>query len=75
MHVLIRGGVLGPWFVVSSAMTDEDVDKTVDVVAQACAVYRTVLDGDDPGPWLGRRSIKRCSVATCDVTVSLAPGI
>ena len=33
IRVLIRGGVLAPPFVVNSAMTDEDFDKTVGVVA------------------------------------------
>ena len=58
MRVLIRGGVLGPSFVVNRAMTDEDFDKTVAVVSRACVVYRNALGGDDPGPWLGGSSIK-----------------
>jgi glutamate-1-semialdehyde 2,1-aminomutase len=58
MRELIRGGVLGPSFVVSSAITDEDIDKTVHAVAQACVVYRKALDAGDPTPWLGGRSIK-----------------
>jgi glutamate-1-semialdehyde 2,1-aminomutase len=58
MRELIGGGVLGPSFVVSSAITDEDIDKTVHAVAQACLVYRKALDAGDPTPWLGGRSIK-----------------
>jgi glutamate-1-semialdehyde 2,1-aminomutase len=58
MRELIRGGVLGPSFVVSSALTDDDIDKTVHAVAQACVVYRKALDAGDPTPWLGGRSIK-----------------
>ncbi|EFL13221.1 LOW QUALITY PROTEIN: glutamate-1-semialdehyde-2,1-aminomutase, partial [Streptomyces sp. C] len=55
---LLAGGVLAPSFVVSSALSDADIDHTVDVVAQACAVYRKALDAGDPGPWLGGRPVK-----------------
>ncbi|MER6517411.1 glutamate-1-semialdehyde 2,1-aminomutase [Streptomyces sp. NPDC001553] len=55
---LLAGGVLAPSFVVSSALDDIDIDHTVDVVAQACAVYRKALDAADPGPWLGGRPVK-----------------
>ncbi|AZM45166.1 glutamate-1-semialdehyde 2,1-aminomutase [Streptomyces sp. WAC 06738] len=55
---LLEGGVLAPSFVVSSALTDADVDRTVDVVAEACAVYRKALDAGDPGPWLGGRPVR-----------------
>jgi len=58
MRELIRGGVLGPSFVVSSALTENDIERTVDAVAQACVVYRKALDAGDPTPWLGGRSIK-----------------
>ncbi len=58
MRELIRGGVLGPSFVVSSALTDTDIERTVDAVAQACVVYRKALDAGDPTAWLGGRSIK-----------------
>jgi len=58
LRQLIAGGVLGPSFVVSSALTEADIDRTVDVVAQACAVYRKALDVDDPAPWLGGRPVK-----------------
>ncbi len=58
MRELIRGGVLGPSFVVSAALTDTDIDQTVDAVAQACVVYRKALDAGDPTAWLGGRSIK-----------------
>ncbi len=51
---LLAGGVLAPSFVVSSALDDADVDHTVDVVAQACAVYRKALDAGDPTPSAGR---------------------
>ncbi|MBI0311928.1 MULTISPECIES: glutamate-1-semialdehyde 2,1-aminomutase [Streptomyces violaceusniger group] len=55
---LLAGGVLAPSFVVSSALSDADIDHTVDVVAQACAVYRKALDAGDPTPWLGGRPVK-----------------
>ena len=58
MRQLILGGVIGPSFVVSSALTDADVDRTVSVVADACAVYRQALDAGDPTPWLGGRPVK-----------------
>ncbi|MFE0641889.1 glutamate-1-semialdehyde 2,1-aminomutase [Streptomyces sp. NPDC058877] len=55
---LLAGGVLAPSFVVSSALSEADVDHTVDVVAQACAVYRKALDASDPTPWMGGRPVK-----------------
>ncbi|MFF0340494.1 glutamate-1-semialdehyde 2,1-aminomutase [Kribbella sp. NPDC004875] len=58
LRELILGGVIGPSFVVSSALTDEDIDKTVAIVAGACAVYRKALDAGDPAPWLGGRPVK-----------------
>ncbi|MEV0290014.1 glutamate-1-semialdehyde 2,1-aminomutase [Kribbella sp. NPDC050820] len=58
LRELILGGVIGPSFVVSAALTDADIAHTVDVVGQACVVYRKALDGDDPTPWMGGRSVK-----------------
>ncbi|WP_199431059.1 glutamate-1-semialdehyde 2,1-aminomutase [Qaidamihabitans albus] len=58
LRQLITRGVLGPSFVVSSALTEEDIDRTVDVVAQACAVYRKALDADDPASWMGGRPVR-----------------
>ncbi|MFF9043747.1 glutamate-1-semialdehyde 2,1-aminomutase [Streptomyces parvulus] len=55
---LLAGGVLAPSFVVSSALTDADIDHTVDMVAQACAVYRKALDAGDPAPWAAGRPVK-----------------
>ncbi|MFF4476792.1 glutamate-1-semialdehyde 2,1-aminomutase [Streptomyces melanosporofaciens] len=55
---LLAGGVLAPSFVVSSALGDADIDHTVEVVAQACAVYRKALDAADPTPWLAGRPVK-----------------
>ncbi|MEV7533416.1 glutamate-1-semialdehyde 2,1-aminomutase [Streptomyces hydrogenans] len=57
LHRLLAGGVLAPSFVVSGALTEEDVDRTVDVVAGACAVYRKALDEADPAAWLTGRPV------------------
>ncbi|WP_326568014.1 glutamate-1-semialdehyde 2,1-aminomutase [Amycolatopsis rhabdoformis] len=58
LRQLVTGGVLGPSFVVSAALTDADIDRTVEVVADACVVYRKALDANDPTPWLGGRPVK-----------------
>ncbi|MFE7512730.1 glutamate-1-semialdehyde 2,1-aminomutase [Streptomyces sp. NPDC057540] len=55
---LLAGGILAPSFVVSSALDEADIDRTVEVVAEACAVYRKALDAGDPAPWLGGRPVK-----------------
>ena len=51
-------GVRGPSFVVSTAFVDDNIDRTIDVVADASVIYRKALDDGDPTPWLGSRSIK-----------------
>ena len=58
MRQLILGGVLAPSFVVSSAISEDDIERTIDVVAQACGVYRKALDSQDPLPWMGGRAVK-----------------
>jgi glutamate-1-semialdehyde 2,1-aminomutase len=58
LRELILGGVIGPSFVVSAALTDEDIARTVEVVAGACAVYREALDAGDPTTWMGGRPVK-----------------
>ncbi|WP_394429470.1 glutamate-1-semialdehyde 2,1-aminomutase [Streptomyces sp. SGAir0957] len=58
LRQLLAGGVLAPSFVVSSALDDADIDRTVEVVAQACAVYRKALDAQDPTAWTGGRPVK-----------------
>ncbi|MGW8375267.1 glutamate-1-semialdehyde 2,1-aminomutase [Streptomyces sp. ODS28] len=58
LRQLLAGGVLAPSFVVSSALDETDIDRTVEAVAQACAVYRKALDAGDPGPWVGGRPVK-----------------
>jgi glutamate-1-semialdehyde 2,1-aminomutase len=58
LRQLIAGGVIGPSFVVSAALADDDIDRTIEVVSQACAVYRKALDAGDPRPWMGGRPVK-----------------
>lgn len=58
MRQLLVGGVLSPSFAVSSALTEADIDRTVEVVSAACAVYREALEAGHPSPWMGGRSIK-----------------
>ncbi|MBD0711199.1 MULTISPECIES: glutamate-1-semialdehyde 2,1-aminomutase [unclassified Streptomyces] len=55
---LLAGGVLAPSFVVSSALDEADIDRTVDVVAEACGVYRKALESADPTPWMAGRPVK-----------------
>lgn len=45
MQELIRRGVIAPSFVVSYSHTEEDIDRTIEVVDAAMAVYRRALDG------------------------------
>ena len=58
LRELIAGGIIGPSFVVSAALSEDDIDRTVEVVAQACTVYRKALDAGDPAPWTGGRPVK-----------------
>ncbi|MGH8867211.1 MAG: glutamate-1-semialdehyde 2,1-aminomutase [Actinomycetes bacterium] len=58
LRQLLLGGVLAPSFVVSSALTEDDIDHTVTVVGRACAVYRQALDAQDPTPWMGGRPVR-----------------
>ncbi|NUR94036.1 MAG: glutamate-1-semialdehyde 2,1-aminomutase [Kribbellaceae bacterium] len=58
LRELLLGGVIGPSFVVSSALTDEDIDRTVEVVAGACRVYRQALDAQNVLELLGGRPVK-----------------
>ena len=58
MRCLLQGGILAPSFVVSAALSDNDVDRTVEVVADAAQVYRRALDNGDPSPWMGGRPVR-----------------
>jgi glutamate-1-semialdehyde 2,1-aminomutase len=44
LQELIRRGVLAPSFVVSYAHSDEDIDATIEAVAEALGVYRRALE-------------------------------
>ncbi len=58
LRQLILHGVLAPSFVVSAALSDVDIARTVDAVAQACAVYAKALDAGDPSAWTGGRAVR-----------------
>ncbi|HEY3561734.1 MAG TPA: hypothetical protein VGL05_29920, partial [Kribbella sp.] len=58
LRELILGGVIGPSFVVSSALSDADIDHTVEVVAAACRRYRDALDAQNVHSLLGGRPVK-----------------
>jgi glutamate-1-semialdehyde 2,1-aminomutase len=58
LRQLLCGGVIGPSLVVSAGLTDNDVDRTVEVVSQACAVYRKALDAGNPTEWMGGRPVR-----------------
>jgi glutamate-1-semialdehyde 2,1-aminomutase len=44
LQELVRGGVIAPSFVVSYAHDDDAIDRTIDAVDRALAVYRTALE-------------------------------
>jgi glutamate-1-semialdehyde 2,1-aminomutase len=44
LQELIRGGILAPSFVVSFSHSDEDIDRTIDVVDQALGLYARALE-------------------------------
>ena len=46
LQELIRGGILAPSFVVSFSHSDEDIDRTIDVVDRSLGIYaRALQDG------------------------------
>jgi glutamate-1-semialdehyde 2,1-aminomutase len=54
LQELIRGGILAPSFVVSFSHSDDDIDRTVDVVDQALGVYANALEGGVAAYLVGR---------------------
>jgi len=58
MRQLILHGVVGPSFVVSAALTEEDVARTVEAVRAAAPVYATALERGDATTDLGGPSVK-----------------
>ena len=57
MQEMLGGGVLSPSFVVSYSHTDEDIDRTLDAVDNAAAVYARALH-DGPEAHVLGRSVK-----------------
>ena len=57
MQELIRRGVIAPSFVVSFSHSDEDIDRTVDIVDQALRVYARALE-EGVGNFLIGRPVK-----------------
>jgi glutamate-1-semialdehyde 2,1-aminomutase len=57
LQELIQRGILGPSFVVSASLGNEDIDRTVEAVGAALAVYRRALD-DGVERYLGGRPVK-----------------
>lgn len=58
MRQLIRHGVVGPSFVVSTAISPADIETTAAAVAAALPVYAAALESGDPTPYLGGPSVK-----------------
>jgi glutamate-1-semialdehyde 2,1-aminomutase len=54
LQELIRRGVIAPSFVVSAAHGDAEIDRTIEAVAGALAVYRKALDDGVERYLLGR---------------------
>ncbi len=59
MQELIRGGVLGPSFVLSYSHSEQDVDRTVEVVGAALEVYRHAIDEGSVAAYLNGRPTRR----------------
>ena len=57
LQELIRRGVIAPSFVISAAHTDADVDRTLEAVAGALAIYRRALD-EGVAKYLAGRPVK-----------------
>jgi glutamate-1-semialdehyde 2,1-aminomutase len=55
---LLLAGILAPSFVVSASLSDDDIDRTVSAVANACTTYREALESTEPSRWLGGRAVK-----------------
>jgi glutamate-1-semialdehyde 2,1-aminomutase len=57
MQELIQRGVIGPSFVVCFSHSDEDIDRTIDIVDQALVVYKKALE-DGVEKYLRGRAVK-----------------
>ncbi len=51
MQEMLRGGVIGPSFIVSYSHSDDDIDRTVDAFDGACEIYSRALE-DGVERWL-----------------------
>jgi glutamate-1-semialdehyde 2,1-aminomutase len=58
LRELVTRGVLGPSFVVSAALSETDIDRTIEVVAEATVNYRAALEAGDARPWSGGRPVQ-----------------
>ncbi|GAB94014.1 glutamate-1-semialdehyde 2,1-aminomutase [Kineosphaera limosa] len=58
MRQFIHHGVVGPSFVVNTALTDADIEATAAAVRAALPVYAAALETGDPTPYLGGASVK-----------------
>ncbi|MGA8223707.1 MAG: glutamate-1-semialdehyde 2,1-aminomutase [Candidatus Acidiferrales bacterium] len=54
LQELIRGGILAPSFVVSFSHSDQDIDRTVEVVDRALGVYARALEDGVQNHLIGR---------------------
>jgi len=54
LQELLQRGVIAPSFVVSAALTEEDIEFTAQAVYEACRVYRRALDDGIAGHLRGR---------------------
>jgi glutamate-1-semialdehyde 2,1-aminomutase len=57
MQELIKHGVIAPSFVVSYSHSEADIDRTIEAVDAALAVYRKALE-DNPGNYLDGRAVR-----------------
>jgi glutamate-1-semialdehyde 2,1-aminomutase len=54
LQELLRGGIMAPSFVVSFSHSEQDIDRTIDVVDRALGVYAKALEGGIQGHLVGR---------------------
>ncbi len=64
LQEIIKRGVIAPSLVVSFSHSDEDIDRTIDVIAQALITYRKALE-DGVEKYLVGRSVKPVMRRVC----------
>ena len=57
MQEMLRRGILAPSFVVTYSHTEDDIDRTIEAVAESLTVYARSLE-DGPGRYLEARPVK-----------------